>query len=138
MGDTVYEDVGIYLAGEGVLVMTGANRNAYGGNMPARPDSMFGLYEHSGFEPTWAMGRRVIDEIVVQVITRDVSQVIARNMAWSVYNALSAFNYKTPAQRTIGGVLYLSILARHPPMPLGQDENNRFRWTCSYVVRRSV
>lgn len=138
MGAIIYEDVARYLDAQGAVEFDGAGRNVWGGNMPARPDFMIGVYEHSGFEPTRTMGRRVIDEVTVQIIVRDVITTVARAKAWEIYSVLSDFNVGSEAERTIDGTVYGSILARHPPFPLGQDENNRFRWTCSYIVRRFV
>jgi hypothetical protein len=135
MSETVmYEDVADYIDAHD-LGQKGVDM--FGGRMPARPDFMIGLYEHTGFEPIRAMGSRRIDQIVLQVIVRDVSPTVARARLYDIVQLLDVeFNLQPEAARVINGVQYYSILARHSPSSLGQDENSRFKWSCNFLVTR--
>ena len=138
MGAIAYEDFADYLVANGLAIKSGANQSVWGQNMPSRPDFMIGVYEQSSTDPDWTMGRRVWDNLIIQTIVRDATQTTAHTRVWAIYNLMSAFNFLPVAGRTINGTVYGSILARHAPFPLGMDENNRFRWTCSYNVRRAA
>ena len=133
----MYEDMADYLVTKGLGIKEGVGANMFGGRMPNLPDFLIALYEHTGFEPERAMGNTRIDQLTLQIIVRAPKATDAHTRASAIYTALDVdFNKLTDAQRTINGTLYLSVLARHAPFGLGQDENNRYKWTCSYIVRR--
>jgi hypothetical protein len=135
---SVYEDAADYIVANALAVKTGAGQNIWGGNMPSRPDFMIGVFEQPGPTSDWAMGRRVIDEMTLQVLVRDVSTATARDRAFAIFSLFSSFNFLPLAQRVLNGVQYHTIMPKHPPYPLGQDENNRFRWSCHYAVKRGA
>lgn len=129
----MYVDVADYLATKGLGTK---EVDMWGGFMPAKPDFMIGLYEHTGFEPIRAMGTRRIDVITLQIIVRAVKTIDARLRAYAIYKELDVEFNRATTNRVLNGVQYYSILARHAPFMMGQDENQRYRWTCSYIVRR--
>lgn len=128
------EDVADYLASKGLGVK---GTNMWGGRMPGNPSFAIALYQQTGFEPIRAMGTRRIQELALQVLVRDAVSSVAHDHAFAIYAALDVeFNLMTLVQRQLNGVQYYSILARHAPFGIGQDENQRFRWSCNYIVRR--
>lgn len=114
----------------------GIGGSIFGGTMPDQPSNAIALYEHTGFEPTRTMGGNRINELNLQVIVRNTAKANGRLIAFQIYELLEAFNLLSAASRVLNGVQYFSILARHAPFTLGQDENKRHKWTCTYIVRR--
>jgi len=102
----------------------------FGGTMPAKPDNVISIYEHPGFEPERAMGRRVVDVMNLQILVRNVTSAAGQTEAYGVYDLLDMF------VGVIEGVQYYSIMARQTPFSLGSDENNRVKWSCNYVVNK--
>jgi hypothetical protein len=139
MSETImYEDVADYLVTLALAIKNPSNvRNVFGGTMPPLPNFAIAIYEHTGFRPIRAMGSRRMDVLTLQIIVRDIDSTVARARAYAIYTALDVdFNLLSPAARIINGVQYYAILAKHAPFMMGQDENKRFRWTCSFEVTR--
>jgi len=102
----------------------------FGNNMPASPDNMIGIYESTGFEPQRVMGSIAAEVLNLQIIVRNTNPINGRAKMRAIFNVLDRF------KGTIGATVYLSILARHMPFPIGADENRRERWSCNFIVHR--
>lgn len=127
----VPEDVADLIHAQGLAFKTGANKNMWGNTMGASPDTAVGLYQSSGFDPDRAMGRIALEVVNLQVIDR-------AKLALDAYNlAMSLFSYLDQLKVTYNGYHY-TILARHMPHTIGEDENRRHRWSCNYKVSREV
>lgn len=136
-----YEDIADYLVSVvslGLVKTPPASANLFGGNLPNSPDDATAVYEQTGFESEMVMGGLDHDPLNIQVIVRDTKATEGRDRAFAIRDALVDFNYLPPANRTLGGKLYLSIIPRSAPFSIGKDENNRTKWSCNYITRVKI
>lgn len=122
----VSDDIGLLAQTNGLGTM-GVNMFIV---VPSAPDNLVALIESTGFEPTRTMGGIQVETFNLQVLVRNLKTTDAFTKARAFLTLLDGF------KGLIGTTLYLGILARHSPFPLGLDENKRHRWTCNYLVNR--
>jgi len=75
-------------------------------------------------------------DMLIQVITRAVDQMDARDDAWEIYRALhGAAGWDLPV--ITSGVTYeaMTIEAVAPPQYIGEDEKRRFEYSTNYIFR---
>ena len=75
-------------------------------------------------------------DLLIQVITRAVDQMDARDDAWEIYRALhGAAGWDLPV--ITSGVTYeaMTIEAVAPPQYIGEDEKRRFEYSTNYIFR---
>lgn len=128
------EDVAdiIHAAGLAYKTPVGPNvANMWGNTMGPSPDTAVGLYQSSGFEPERAMGRVAQEVVNLQVITRAKLATDAYNLSMAIFALIDQ------RKETRGGYHY-TILARHMPHTIGEDENRRAKWSCNYRVSREL
>jgi hypothetical protein len=102
----------------------------FGGTRPPKPDNLVAVYQSTGFEPVRAMGRLVMEVINLQIIVRDLDPSVAESKSMTIMLMLDRF------VGILSGTKYYSILARHSPMSLGVDENQRTQWSTNFEVRK--
>lgn len=75
----------------------------------------------------------------IQVLSRATTYFTARARAWAIYNAI----YKNHAYGSAGWTLpnvdddYVAMMIEpnSDPQYIGQDEKNRYEFTCNYIFR---
>lgn len=124
----ITEDVGNLIQESGIATK---GTDMWSNTMAGTPDNAVGLYQSSSFEPERAMGRVALEVLNLQVLVRATTPTLAFNRSMSIFNVLDRY----VAIR--GGYRY-TILARHHPHTIGEDENKRARWSCNYKVNREA
>lgn len=122
------EDIGNIIQEGGVATK---GTDMWSNTMVGTPSDAVGLYQSSSFEPERAMGRVALEMLNLQVIVRAVNPSNAYTRSMAIFNLLDRY------KATRGGFFY-TILARHHPHTIGEDENKRSRWSCNYKVMREV
>lgn len=133
MSDSLVDDVASRLvAFGGVGVTEGLTPTIFEGQMPSSPDRCTAIKSTPGMGGVYTMGRglnALIEQHAFQVLTRDVRFGDAEGLARRVYAGLDGY------EGTLNGTVYLRIVARHPPYPLGRDEQKRTVFTCNYIAQ---
>lgn len=110
--------------------------NLFYGILPeSAPDAAIVLFEYPGMPNEPVMGGRTVrlEYPSIQAMTRGVKDDYDGPML-KLRQVVESFT--KIGDQTIGGVLYLSILAKHTPARLNQDENHRWRHVCSFAVTK--
>lgn len=114
-GETVYSNVKNVVTGENV------------------PDRIILVQETGGQKRAWLR----FTSQSIQIMTRDIDPVKARDLAYQVYETLdNKFGLILP-QVTVDGVLYAEkqiaqISAESTPQSLGTDESGRYEFVTNY------
>jgi hypothetical protein len=118
----------LVLAGMGV-----AGQDLFVAQFPKEPSDVISLHNPTNAQPVRAMAKTTDHEMnVVQVMVRSVGYDAGYNRIRAIYVRWDKFS------GMINGTRYIGILAQGDPFLIGVDENKRWRWTCSFNVRRAV
>lgn len=103
----------------------------FSNNMPQLPHELIAVNASPGLESEDTFGGTVQEvENITVLVRRDDS-----NSAAVDAKAVRVFLHRKKG--TFVGVPYISIWARSMPFPIGRDENNRWLWSCNYIVRKT-
>jgi hypothetical protein len=105
--------------------------NLFINHFPPKPSNIVSLHNQQSAKPIRAMSKTLDHEVrIVQVIGRDANHDSCETKIRAIYLRWDMF------EGTLSGVRYVSILAIQTPVYLNVDENDRFRWSCMFEVRR--
>ena len=128
------DDIADYLSTQGVGTVA---TDLFKSIMPDAPDDCIALFESGGHDPLHTMGAQagqaVLERPTLQVLCRSSRYDSARALALQVDQVLNGAR-----DLTINGISYQWIVARHPPIQLGRDANNRHEISCNYDIAREM
>ena len=122
------------------LVVNGLGAPVQKAQLVEVPDTTLALRETGGFPSEYRMGstngigRAILDQPTLQVVTRAKDYLTAMTLCRSAYQILDGAR-----DQTINGLLYHFIRALQQPFFLMRDENQRY--LCAFnihVTRRNV
>lgn len=112
------------------LIDSGITATIYIGFLPATPDYAVALFETPGMPPDPAYQ---YSSMGVQVHTRALEYMDARDLSYSVYTLLQSFASSTLA-KTLNGITVTQILAVQNPYSLGRDDQNRPQFVQNFLI----
>lgn len=94
------------------------------------PDECVWIRETVGRGYDRTMRGRTAANPVVHLTARSTTRAAARTLIDKCVTALDNFS------GTLNGVRYLWICAQHDPVDIGEDENKRYQYTCSFLCKK--
>lgn len=106
------------------------------GAMPDMPDNCISIIV-TGEEPASMYYSRTVGDTyypVFQILVRGLVFTTTYAKAMAIHTALNKKHHWT----TDDGTFYGTVTARHQPIPIGQDDKKRFRFTLNFRTLREV
>ena len=107
------------------------------GRLPEGPDSLVAITEYGGLPPVVTHDGGVRRYPRCQVIVRDPSPRVARQIAQDIYSLFLATRGWTDTALVVNGTQYEVIVPLQEPFPLSFDTIGRTSIACNYEARFS-
>lgn len=92
-------------------------------------DTAVCLYETGGVGSVESFGGIVHERPSTQVLVRSTSYLVARNIAQTAYNTITAIK-----STSLSGTEYLYTSSQQSPFDIGDDESGRVQISCNYFI----
>lgn len=116
-------EIGSYLEQKGIGVV---GNDIFFAQVPENPDDIIAIFETGGFEPELLFDK-VIEYPTFQIWVRGLDYETARSKIQAIFELLSG-----------NTEIYPLIHAMQSPVSLGQDEQNRWEFSCNFKVIKEV
>jgi len=124
----IAEELALYLCNQGHGVQ---NVDLFLGFQPETVDDCSTIYDESSpaLDDSQALS---IDQFGVQVLVRNSSYTLARDLIMGIHKSLVGFG---GIRFTAGGSMISVVFVDSPPTSIGKDDKGRNEWTAHYRVR---
>jgi len=131
MADTA-EDIRVYLLAEGI----GAAATVFPRFMPETPHTLIAIYGTGGSPPALGLGASRIAERKpsVQVVVR--GEPDDHDTPFDTAESIIAKMAEIKTETINGTVYHKADPLQSEPIPLGKDENKRFRVSCNFLISK--